>query len=321
MLKIVIIGVSHIAHFHIMALRKAGLEPIAIASSNLNSSSIEDFAKKNNILKYYLDWKKMLSDESFDGIVIASRIESIIEILSEAIRYEVPVLVEKPAGFHSNSLKEIIKDGHDKILVGYNRRFYKTVKNVKELVKGKESVLVTMTAPEAPTIRKFFDNTSHSIDLLQFLFGDIKVEFTKRIISEGILIGVIAIFSTKQNNIIQFTGNWGASDNFSLITYLRKKKLELKPFEELNIFEEMDIIEPTDESPIRKYIPKKIETIKLDDIDGEIKPGFFQQATEFLQMINTNSPPIIGSTLLDAQKTLEICEELVGIIEQVDIEK
>ena len=124
MLKIVIIGVSHIAHFHIMALRKAGLEPIAIASSNLNSSSIEDFAKKNNILKYYLDWKKMLSDESFDGIVIASRIESIIEILSEAIRYEVPVLVEKPAGFHSNSLKEIIKDGHDKILVGYNRRFY-----------------------------------------------------------------------------------------------------------------------------------------------------------------------------------------------------
>ena len=42
----------------------------------------------------------------------------------------------------------------------------------------------------------------------------------------------------------------------------------------------MDIVEPTDESPIRKYIPKKLETIKLENIDGKIKPGFYQQAIE-----------------------------------------
>ena len=295
-----------------MALKEAGLEPIAIASSNTNSITAENFAKENNIKKYYKDWKKMLIEEDFDGIVIASRIESTIEILSEAIKYDVPILVEKPVSFDSNSLKKIIKNGHNKILVGYNRRFYNPVKYIQKTVAGQESIIASMTTPEIPTIRKFFDNTSHSIDMLQFIFGEIKIDFLKRNISNGKLIGVVAIFSTKKNGIIQFTGNWGASDNFSLITYLGKKKLELKPYEKLNIFEEMDIIEPTNESPIRTYTPKKIDSIDLETIDIKIKPGFYQQATEFLEMITKNSKPNIGSTLLDAQKTLEICEELIG---------
>ena len=316
MKKVVIIGVSRIVDFHIRALREVGLEPIAIASSNPNSSTIENFSKVNNILKYYTCWKKMLGDESYDGIVIASRIESTIEILSESMRYDVPILVEKPVGFSSDSLKKLVETGHDKILVGYNRRFYKTVKYVKEFVKEKESVLASITTPEIPTIRKFFDNTSHSINLLQFVFGEIKLEFSRKIISENGVKGIVAVFTSNQNNVIQFTGNWGASDNFSLITYFGKKKLELRPFEELNIFEEMDIIEPTAESPIRKYIPKKIKSIKLEEVDARIKPGFFQQAREFLEMVTTNSPPKTGCSLLEAHRTLKICEELVGLYEE-----
>ena len=86
MKKVVIIGVSRIVDFHIRALKEVGLEPIAIASSNPNSLTIENFSKVNNISKYYTCWKKMLSDESYDGIVIASRIESTIEILSESMK-------------------------------------------------------------------------------------------------------------------------------------------------------------------------------------------------------------------------------------------
>ena len=133
-----------------------------------------------------------------------------------------------------------------------------------------------------------------------------------KITSNNQVKGFVAIFSTKQNDLIQFTGNWGASDNFSLSVYDCKKKLDLRPFEELNIFEGMDIIEPTNESPIRKYIPKLTKSIKLEGIDGKIKPGFIQQAKAFLEMIETNSKPKKASTLLDAQKAVEICEKLVG---------
>lgn len=313
MQKIAIIGVSPIVSFHIKALREVNLEPIAIASSNLNSITIENFASKNKIAKYYSNWKKMLNDEVFDGILIASRIESTVEILNEAIKYNVPILVEKPVSFDSNSLKKIIEYAHDKIMVGYNRRFYKTVKHVKKIVDEKtEFALASMIAPEKSSIKNFFDNTSHCIDMLRFIFGEIHIVFVKKIILEGKIRGVVATFTTGQNDTIQFIGNWGASDNFSLSTYIGKKKLELRPFEELNIFEGMDIVEPTDESPIRKYIPRMTGSIKLENIDGKIKPGFFQQAKEFAKMIKTDSKPENASTLIDAKKTLEICEKLVG---------
>ena len=308
-----VIGTSPIVSFHIKALKQVDLDPIAVASSNLNSTTVEMFALENDITKHYSDWKKMLRDEVFDGILIASRIESTIEILSESIKYNVPILVEKPVSFDSNSLKKIIEIAHDKIIVGYNRRFYKTVNHIKKTIsEKKETVLASMITPEIPTLRKFFDNTSHSIDMLRFIFGEIKIDFVKKIISGDKIIGVIATFITEQNDVIQFTGNWGAPDNFSLSTYIEKKKLELKPFEELNIYEGMDIMEPTNESPIRKYVPKIVESIKLENIDSEIKPGFFQQASEFAQMIKTKSKPKNAATLVDAKKTLEICEKLVG---------
>ena len=72
----------------------------------------------------------MLRDEVFDGILIASRIESTIAILHESIKYNVPILVEKPISFDSDSLRKIIESAHDKIMVGYNRRFYKTIRHI-----------------------------------------------------------------------------------------------------------------------------------------------------------------------------------------------
>ena len=51
--KIILIGTSPIVEFHVKALRKSGLVPIGIASSNKNSSSLEKFADKNKIKKSY----------------------------------------------------------------------------------------------------------------------------------------------------------------------------------------------------------------------------------------------------------------------------
>ncbi len=313
MQKIVIIGTSPIVSFHIKALREAGLEPVAIASSNLSSTNIENFAIENKISKFFSNWKKMLSEQEYDGILIASKIEYTIKILEESIKYNIPILVEKPVSFDSESLEKILRVAHNKIMVGYNRRYYRTVKHVRKNVNGKkEFTLSLMIAPETPTIRNFFDNTSHCIDMLRFIFGEIHLEFVKKIVFEDQVRGVVATFSTEQNDTIQFIGNWGTSDNFSLSTYIGKKKLELKPFEELKIFEGMDVIEPTEESPIRKYIPKKLETIKLETIDGKIKPGFYQQAIEFAKMIETGTKSQNVPSLMDAKKTIEICENLIG---------
>jgi len=310
--NIVIIGTSPIVDFHINALKKVGLNIIAVASSNTKSSSHESFARKNDIKKSYSNWNQMLENEEYDGIVVASRIESTEEILNTVINYNVPTLVEKPISFNSNIILKLKKKSHKKIIVGYNRRFYKTTQVIKDLINvDRIPTISTMIVPEFPSMINFFDNSVHSIDLLRYIFGEIKIEYVKKLLFNGKLNGFVSTFSTSNNDIIQFIGNWGASENFSLTTYKGKLKMELKPYEELSTFNGMDIIEPSKKNPIRKYIPKIKNKIQLEGMDRELKPGFFQQSKKFYDLIN-NIENNTSATLDDAQKATKICEKLIG---------
>ena len=75
--KIVIIGTSPIVSFHIKALREAGLEPVAIASSNLNSTNVENFAKT-------LPMKRLGKPQEI-GDFVKSIVENNIKYLSGAV--------------------------------------------------------------------------------------------------------------------------------------------------------------------------------------------------------------------------------------------
>lgn len=311
--RIILIGTSLIMRSHLKAITESGMEPVAVASSNKNSSSHEKFAIKNKIKKSYQNWEKMINEEKYDGILIAARIESTAEILECAIKQNVPILVEKPVSFNSQIIKKLINNSHKQIMVGYNRRFYKTVNEVRNLIsKENKPVIASMIAPESSDLRTFFGNTTHSIDLLRYIFGDIKLEYVKKLTINNLQKGFVATFSNEKKDIIQFIGNWNASDNFSLSIFQDKTKFELKPFEELNIYNGINIIEPTNSVLIRKYEPKLVKRINLDSVDQYIKPGFFQQCNAFLELIRNKTQSCTTASLTDALKSIEICEKLVG---------
>lgn len=316
--KIILIGTSPIVEFHVNALRKSGLIPIGIASSNKNSSSQEKFAVKNKIKKSYSDWKNMINEEKYDGIVIATRTESTIEILEQAIKQNIPILVEKPVSFNSKDIKKILRKSHQMIMVGYNRRFYKPVNKLKSFVlEERNPVLASMIAPEVSDIKKFFNNTSHSLDLLRYIFGEIRLTHKEKLFVNDIQKGIVATFSNDRKDIIQFIGNWDAPDNFSLTVFQDTKKFELKPYEELSIYNGMDIIQPNIKNPIRKYVPKLTGKITLESVDKHIKPGFYQQSNAFLELIKNRTKTNMSATLIDAFKDIEMCEKLVGKYEDL----
>ena len=311
--KIILVGTSPIVEFHVNALRKSGLNPTTVASSNKNSSSQEKFSAENNIKKSYSDWKNMIDEEEHDGILIAARVESTIEILEYAIKQNIPILVEKPVSVNSKDIKKLIKNSHEMIMVGYNRRFYKTVNILKNFVLEENTpVIASMIAPESSNIMDFFNNSSHSVDMLRYIFGEIKLEYVKKLIVNDMQKGLVATFSNDRKDVIQFIGNWNASDNFGLSVFRDKKRFELKPYEKLNIYNEMDVIEPTSSSPIRKYVPKLIDRVNLEPLDEQFKPGFYQQSNAFSELIRNKKKMPSAASLNDALKNIEICEELVG---------
>ena len=311
--KLIVVGTSLIVEHHVKALKKANFEIVAIASSNINSLSHKKFAKKNIIKKSYSDWKEMMNKEKYDGIVIAVRTESTIKILEYAIKQNIPILVEKPASLNSKHIKKIINKSHKMIMVGYNRRFYKTINAVKELISKEENpILASMTTPELSNIKDFFNNTSHSLDILRYIFGEIKLTYVKKLMINNVQKGFVATFSNNKKDIIQFIANWDASDNFSLSVFQNTKKIELKPYEELSIYNGIKIIEPTHINPIRQYNPKLVKKITLEPVDKYIKPGFYQQSCAFLELIENKSKSNVSATLIDAYKNIEMCEKLVG---------
>ena len=311
--KIILVGTSPIVEYHVKALKKADFEIIAVASSNTNSASHKIFAKKNIIKKSYSNWKEMMNKEKYDGIVIATRTESTIEILEYAIKQNIPILVEKPISFNSKDIKKIISKSHKMIMVGYNRRFYKTINSVKNLISEEENpILASMITPELSNMKDFFNNTSHSLDILRYIFGEIKLTYVKKLIINNVQKGFVATFSDNKKDIIQFIANWDASDNFSLSVFQNTKKIQLKPYEELSIYNGIDIIQPTDINPIRQYVPKLVEKINLEPVDKYIKPGFYQQSCTFLELIKNKNKSNVSATLIDAYKNIEMCEKLVG---------
>jgi predicted dehydrogenase len=315
--KIILIGTSSIAEFHVTALKKSGLIPVAVASSNKNSASQKKFATENNIDKNYSDWKKMIDVEEYDGIVIASRIESTLEILEYSIKQNVPVLVEKPITYNSEKLEKLIKNSHEMVMVGYNRRFYKTVNVLKsQVLKSNSPVIGLMITPDFFNTKKFFPNTLHSLDILRHIFGDIKLEFVKKLIVNNKQKGFVATFSNNRNDIIQIIGNWNSSDNFSLSVYQDKKRYELKPYEKLVTYDGIDA-----DGTVWKHIPKIVDEINLENInevnvDKYMKPGFYNQSCAFLDLIK-NGKNNSAASMNDALKNIKIFEKLIGKFEDL----
>jgi hypothetical protein len=73
----------------------------------------------------------------------------------------------------------------------------------------------------------------------------------------------------------------------------------------------MDLIEPTEDLPLRRYVPKKIESISsFPHQDNLIKPGFLEQAIEFKNILEGGSP-VISASLYDAYKAQELLDDIL----------
>tara|TARA_B100000886_G_scaffold307151_1_gene240012 strand:- start:3147 stop:3425 length:279 start_codon:yes stop_codon:yes gene_type:complete len=80
-IKLALIGCGNIAHFHIKAFKKLGIN-FSHCASSLNSKKVFDFAKKysiKNIWNNFLELAK--ASHLWDELILSSKTEAIPEIL------------------------------------------------------------------------------------------------------------------------------------------------------------------------------------------------------------------------------------------------
>lgn len=185
-LRIGMIGAGRIGKLHAdnLANRIPGVRVEAI--SDVNLAAAQSLADKLGVKKVYGDYNKILQDKDVDAVFICASTDMHSPISIAAARAGKHIFCEKPIDHDLGKIEEVlaeVKKAGVKYQVGFNRRFDRNFKHVREVVKqggvgDVQIVKVTSRDPEAPPLSYvklsggiFVDMTIHDFDMVRYLTG------------------------------------------------------------------------------------------------------------------------------------------------------
>lgn len=312
-LNVGFIGCGKIAPFHADVLKFFNVN-ISAVSYKTNQENAELFANKYDVKNIYPDWQLLIKEKEVDFLWLVPTWDQIDLIFEEIISSGIPAFFEKPVSLSSDKIKRVLSNYSKEKLsyyqIGYNRRFYEVVNILKESISKEKIVAVSVDLPEPVKglgeqllKNRLIQNAAHLYDTLLYLLGSENVEIKN--------LKKINYNHLKDNHFlhleinqvpINITSIWNSPQNYTIKIYTESEKLfVLSPFEELNVYQGFDVKEPTEEMPIRKYLPKKIENYY--ELAEKFKPGFELQAKCFLEntlwgKTNNNSHKLNDSIVL-----------------------
>lgn len=324
--RLLVIGPGKIAVQHTKAFIKAGFELGSLFASKRESSTLKNYKKIFNVnnKNIYFNFRKINSDfikqNKIDAILLTATLDKLVTILKVLVGLKTPILVEKPVGIGTSWYNEFKNKKTDNIIVGFNRRFYRNVQYIKNIISKNYSKIdnLHVSIPEKvffdkknhkQIYQRYYSNTAHMIDLLFYLFGDFKI-ISRFYSNKKFKKNFFAIITNKKiNGIIDFSFN--SPKNFSISFELKKKRYYLKPIEVLNVYDKLKISHPTKNFPLRTYEPLQIKRLFSYDKDHIIKPGFYSQAIEIKKYLNKKKFSSNVARLNDANKVQNFLSKLI----------
>lgn len=172
-----------------------------LAAVSERKISTAKLIEKNYGVPAYTDYIKMLDENNFDVISVATNDESHPEILRELVKYK-PKLVfcEKPLALNSGEVKKIIslyKKTGIHLQVNYTRRFLDEFHQTgNDIRSGKLGEIESATFYYS---RGLIHNASHYLDLVSWYFGSKENHIIKISEKKGI---------SKDDNTVSFNMNY-----------------------------------------------------------------------------------------------------------------
>jgi predicted dehydrogenase len=249
--------------------------------SNLNLNvimgGIGEFLKRNPIPPSYA--------------IVAVNTSSLHDVVELLVTHGIKnILVEKPGGLKKEEFSHLkkIKTSNTNIYIGYNRRFYSSVRKAKEIIQMDGGILSVnfeftewsfiienLNHPEEVKNKWFLANSSHLVDLVLFFIG--RPDAINCLISGNLSWHPSgSIFSgvgrTTTNILFSYNANWESSGRWGIELLTNKRKLILRPLEKL----------------FTQTIGQT-EAVEVSDIDftydKKFKPGLYLEVKSFLNEI------------------------------------
>ena len=182
-----VIGAGRIGKIHIENILRniPDLKLKIVADINMDDQ-MEQWANNLDVPLLVQDVNDIFNDAEIDVVVIASSTDTHVKFIQKAAVMKKDVFCEKPIDTDLKLIREtleIVKKEGIKLMIGFNRRFDKNFKRVREIVSSgqigiPQIVKVTARDPALPSIEylkssggMFFDMTIHDWDMIRFQTG------------------------------------------------------------------------------------------------------------------------------------------------------
>ncbi|CAN5389750.1 hypothetical protein BH09BAC5_BH09BAC5_28200 [soil metagenome] len=284
--KVLLVGASQMAVDYYQVLHALNCE-ITIIGRGKTSADFFEKSTGADILTGGLEDFLKNNPSEFDAAIVAVGVEQLEPscqlLLQKGFK---KILVEKPAGINDSEIRNLAGSAISNsatILVGYNRRFYASVRKAREIIVQDGGVTsfhfeFTEWAHEIEPLTKrpgikenwFMVNSSHIIDMAFYMCGQ-PSELSAYTAGE-LSWHKPAVFagSGKTSDDILFTymANWNAPGRWNVEILTKNSRLIFRPIEDLQIQLKGSVA---------------INKVEFDTtLDKEFKPGLFLQTKSFL---------------------------------------
>ena len=181
-LKFAIAGLGRIGKIHLDNLLQ--MEGVSVIAATDPSSESLQYAKNKGILFIVDTYEELVQIPEVDAVLICSPTDTHAYYTSLAAKAGKHIFCEKPLDLNLKKVievLEIVKDSGVKLMLGFNRRFDREFKKVKDLVANNaigqpHLVKITSRDPAPPPISYikqsgglFLDMTIHDFDMARFV--------------------------------------------------------------------------------------------------------------------------------------------------------
>jgi predicted dehydrogenase len=299
-MRAAIIGTSSITIHHINSLRKYGVKLFSVSALRKNSKNLPHIIKNYKIKNYYYNLNNSYENivknlKKIDFFVISGKFSDNKKILRKILKFKKKIFIEKPVFLNSKSFKFLL-EYKKYIFIGYNRTKFKNIIYLKNILKNKKKIKCLVKIPEKNK-KFFFFNSCHVISVLQYLFGNFKIQYKSK---DKKLIN----FKSKKAEINMLI-NFSNSDNFTIEIYSGSERYLLRPLEVLKIYKSLA---KKQEGINNIYKPVINKTLK-ENLKSKYKPGFNKQAYDFLKFVKNNK--------ISEENSLEFAKNIIHLSEKI----
>ncbi len=284
-MKLVIIGFGNIAIKHLEVAKFLGIE---VSASSNRSEKGNQLAKEHGIEKTYIDYHVMIETEKPDALLVCVSFEHMFSVCKSLIPYQIPMLIEKPAGTSMHELYQLIEAANTfgtKVQVAMNRRHYDIIHQAIEHAGGKDKITaVDIEWSETPirlleqkgytteqVAKIIYGNSIHGIDMATYFGGSMEnPQIQTKTFGDRFRWYMQFSGMSQEGRLVSFRASWDHPVPWKMVMSAEGKRYVFAPLETCKVFltDQKDPIE-----------------LVANETDLSMKAGFTNQMKAFKNLV------------------------------------